>query len=44
MSPHISAGEVDLAKSVLGFATALISFLAVLGNRNLAGLFKKINY
>jgi hypothetical protein len=29
MLPHISPGAIDLAKSILAFATALIPFLAL---------------
>jgi hypothetical protein len=29
MFPHISANGIDLAKSVLSFATAIITFLAL---------------
>jgi len=42
MLPHLSL-DIDLAKSIFAFATALLSFLAVLKNRkNLVRSFKKI--
>jgi hypothetical protein len=36
MLPHFSATGIDLAKSVLSFATALISFLSLF-KKNLKG-------
>jgi hypothetical protein len=32
MMPHITANEIDLAKNVLSFATALIGLFALLKN------------
>jgi hypothetical protein len=46
MLPHFSLNEIDLVKSILSFATALLSFLAFFKKIRFhrVGILKKINH